>query len=70
MADDGVTLEFLAPQQVQIIKELADQRADMTVLLAIVKRMDATMAGLTAEVRALHGQIARFRHRLDQLEGT
>ena len=72
---DPVTLEFLAQQQVQILSDLAhlraeraDMRADMTVLLAIVQRLDATVAGCTTEVRALHGQIARFRNRLDQME--
>ena len=69
-----MTLEFLAQQQVRILSDLAhlcaeraDMRADMTVLLAIVQRLDATVGGLTTEVRALHGQIARFRNRLDQM---
>jgi len=62
-----VTLDFLAPQQARIIKEMADMRADMTVLLAIVQRLDATATGLIGEVRALHGQIRRFRHQLDQI---
>ena len=43
-------------------------RADMTVLLAIVQGLDATVGGLTTEVQALHGQTARFRTRLDQME--
>ena len=70
---DPVTLEFLAQQQARILSELADlrsERADMTVLLAIVQRLDATVGGLTTEVRALHGQIARFRNRLDQMEDS
>lgn len=67
-APQPVTLEFLAQQQARIINELADQRADMGVLLAIVQRMDGTMNGLLGEVRALHGQIGRFRHRLDQID--
>jgi len=60
-------LGFIAQQQARILGELADVRADMTVLLAIVQRLDATIGGLTTEVRALHGQIGRFRHRLDQM---
>ena len=67
MSDRVVTLEVLAQQQGRIISELADQRADMAVLLAIAQRTDATVAGLVAEVRALHGQIGRFRFRLDEL---
>jgi predicted nucleic acid-binding Zn-ribbon protein len=72
---DPATWELLAQQQARILSELgsaraerADMRADMTVLLAIVQRLDATVSGLTTEVRALHGQIARFRNRLDQME--
>ena len=65
---DAVTLAFLAQQQAKVINELADQRADMAVLLAIVQRMDGTMHGLLGEVRALHGQIGRFGHRLRELE--
>lgn len=68
MSDEPITLEFLARQQNKILGELADQRADMAVLLALTQRLDATMGGLTGEVRALHGQISRFRHRLDEME--
>lgn len=63
-----VTLEFIAAQQARVINELADMRADMTVLLAITQRLDQTVGGLTGEVRALHGQIGRFRHRLDEMQ--
>lgn len=57
MSGNPVTLEFLAQQQAKLLNEMADQRADMAVLLAITQRLDATVQGLTAEVRALHGQI-------------
>lgn len=50
-SEQTVTLAFLAQQQAKIIGELADQRADMAVLLAIVQRMDGTMHGLLGEVR-------------------
>jgi hypothetical protein len=65
---ETVTPEFLAGQQARILDELANMRADHTVLLAIVQRMDATMGGLLGEVRALHGQIGRFGHRVERLE--
>lgn len=63
-----INLDFLVQQQSKIIAELADMRADMTVLLAIVQRLDASVQGLTTEVRALHGQISRFAIRLQRLE--
>jgi ABC-type transporter Mla subunit MlaD len=64
---ESVTLAFLE-QQAKVINELADQRADLAVLLAMVQRMDGTLHGLLDEVRALHGQIGRFSHRLRELE--
>jgi len=70
-----VSLDFLAEQQARILSELADMRAertnerpDMTVLLAIVQRLDATVGGLTNEVRALHGQIGRLANRVQRIE--
>lgn len=72
-----INLEFLAEQQARILGELADaraeranDRADMTVLVAIVQRLDASVQGLTNEVRALHGQIGRFANRLQRIEET
>ena len=69
------TLEFLAQQQTQILPDLADarseranDRADNLVLLAIVQRLDASVQGLTNEVRAMHGQISRFANRLQRIE--
>ena len=70
MSESPATLDFLAEQQARILAELANMRADHAVLLAIVQRMDATMGGLLGEVRALHGQIGRFAHRVERLEGA
>ena len=64
----AITLEFLGQQQAKLISDIADQRADMAVLLAITQRLDATGQGLLGEVRALHGQIGRCNHRLQQSE--
>lgn len=66
--ESGITLEFLAQHQRKPIGQMADQRADMAGLLALVQRMDATMHGLLREVLALHGQIGRFGYRLRQIE--
>jgi hypothetical protein len=43
MSGNPVTLEFLGAQQARIINEMADMRADMGVLLAIVQRLDVTL---------------------------
>ena len=63
-----VSLDFLGEQQARVLAELGDMRADMTVLLAIVQRLDASVQGLTNEVRALHGQVGRFALRLQRIE--
>lgn len=70
MSGEAVPLEFLASQQARILEEMANMRVDHAVLLAIVQRMDATMGGLLGEVRALHGEIGPFAHRVEHLEST
>lgn len=68
MTDVPVTLEFLAKQQIRILSEIGILRDDMTVLSAIVRRMDATIGGLLEEIRAVHAQYARMDHRVSRLE--
>lgn len=68
MSDRTATLESIANQQQRILDEMANFRADHAVLLAISQRIDATLGGLLNEVRALHGQIGRFGHRVEKLE--
>lgn len=53
---EKVTLASLARQQVRAQEDLGRMRDDMAVLLAIVQRMAATMAGFVNELRALHGK--------------
>jgi len=66
--DTPITLEFLAQQQGRILSEIGILRDDMMVLSAIVRRMDATMAGMLEEIRAVHAQHARLDHRVAQIE--
>ena len=61
-------IQFLAQQQERILNEFGDMRSDLHVLIALINRLDSTVGGLTGEVRALHGQIDRFRLRLQRLE--
>lgn len=51
---DTVDLTLIARQQRQLIEEMATLRDDMTVLIAIVQRLDGTMSGLVNEIRATH----------------
>jgi len=68
MSDAPITLDFLAQQQGRILSEIGILRDDMMVLSAIVRRMDATLAGTLEEIRAIHGQYARLEHRVTQTE--
>jgi septal ring factor EnvC (AmiA/AmiB activator) len=58
MSDDNVTLRILR----EIQRELADMRDDRTVTAAILNRLDANVASLSVEVRALRSQFDRFRN--------
>jgi hypothetical protein len=45
-----------------IQRELADMPDDRTVMIAILNRLDASVTGLNAEMRALRSQFDRFRN--------
>jgi|GEM_PF-1223641 hypothetical protein len=75
MADELVTLEFLAPQQQRLLEELSlirDEmgtiRDDMQVLTAMVMRLDGTVGLVLTELRAMHSQHARLANRVRRLE--
>ena len=65
---EKVTLEFLARQQARTQEDLGRMRDDMAVLLAIVQRMDATMAAFMNELRALPGKQDRQARALRAVE--
>lgn len=61
-------LNFLARQNERILTEIASVRDDITVLTAIVMRLDGSHAALLQETRATHTQIARMNDRVRKLE--
>ena len=61
-------LSFLARQNERILTELASLRDDMTVLTAIVLRLDGSQTNLLQEIRAMHSQISRMNDRIRKLE--
>jgi chromosome segregation ATPase len=63
-------LNFLARQNERILSEIASLRDDMTVLTAIVMRLDGSHGNLLQEIRATHTQIARMNDRIRKFEGT
>jgi hypothetical protein len=69
MSDDiPPDLSLIARQQRQILSELGTIRDDLAVLTAIAMRQDGTLAGLLAEVRAMHSQHSRLANRVRDLE--
>lgn len=68
MAVEPITLEFLARQQDRVLEELARTREDMALLVAMVQRLDGTVQGLVAEVRAEHARYNRLDRRVHTLE--
>jgi predicted nucleic acid-binding Zn-ribbon protein len=69
MTDDAkADLSLIARQQRQLLTEMNTLRDDMTVLTAIVQRLDGTLAGLVNEIRATHAQQSRMDRRVSDLE--
>ena len=79
MSDEPVTLEFFARQQQRLLdemrigfhavrEELASFRDDMTVLTAMVHRLDGTVGLVLTELRAMHSQHTRLANRVRRVE--
>jgi len=47
---------------------VATMRDDMGVMMAILQRLDGTVAGLVNEIRATHSQLSRMDRRVRELE--
>ena len=68
MADEPITLEFLARQQQRVLDEIGTMRDDMQVLTAMVMSLDGTVGLVLTELRAMHGQHQRLANRVRRLE--
>jgi hypothetical protein len=68
MSDNPVTLEFLARQQAKLLDEMASFRDDMTVMAAILARVEGSVSALITETRAMHSRHARLERRVTALE--
>ena len=68
MADEPITLEFLARQQQRMLDEMGSMRDDMQVLTAMVLRLDGTVGLVLKELRAMHSQHSRLANRVRRLE--
>jgi hypothetical protein len=54
----------------RLIAEVSSLRDDMSVMTAIVLRLDGSQSALLAELRATHSQIARMNDRIRKLEDS
>jgi ABC-type transporter Mla MlaB component len=68
MAD--VTLEFLGRQMERLLNDMATMKDDVTVLTAMVARIDSSHGALLTELRALHSKVSRIETRLTKLESA
>ena len=69
MSDDPQPdFSLIARQQRQLLAEMGVMRDDMSVMMAILQRLDGTVVGLVNEMRAVHGQHARLTKRVCDLE--
>jgi hypothetical protein len=75
MADELITLEFLARQQQRLLDEMSLMRGemgsfrdDMQVLTAMVMRLDGTVGLVLTELRAMHSQHDRLANRVRRIE--
>jgi len=68
MADEPITLEFLARQQQRVLDGMGSMRDDMQVLTAMVLRLDGTVGLVLTELRAMHSQHSRLANRVRHLE--
>jgi hypothetical protein len=75
MADEPITLEFLARQQQRLLDEMGSMRDEMgtmrddtQVLTAMVMRLDGTVGLVLTELRAMHRQHQRLASRVRRLE--
>ena len=67
--ETGADIGLIARQPRQMIEEMGTMRDDMAVMMAILQRLDGTVAGLVNEIRATHSQQSRIDRRVRELEG-
>jgi hypothetical protein len=66
--ESTISLELLARPQKQMLDELRMLRDDALVTQSIVLRLDGTVQGLVAEIRAEHSRYSRLDRRVRELE--
>ncbi len=68
MSESNPDFGLIVRQQRQLLTDMGTMRDDMGVMMAILMRLDGTVAGLVNEVRAIHSQHGRLANRVRTLE--
>ena len=71
MADETITLEFIARQLDRVTDRMGSLEDQMTVLTGICMRLETipgSLEGLATEVRGMYRMLDRVEHRLRKLE--
>jgi hypothetical protein len=63
-----IDLAYIGHSLERLVTEVATLRDDVTVLTAIVHRMDNSQGRILEELRAMHRQHGRLAHRVGKLE--
>jgi hypothetical protein len=66
--ESTISLELRARQQKQMLEELRMLRKHALVTQGIVLRLDGTVQGLVAEIRAEHSRYSRLDRRVREIE--
>lgn len=65
---EQIDLAFISRQLTRLANDMAGLKDDMTVVMARLDRIDATVQSLVIEVRAMHSRHDRLARRVDLLE--
>jgi outer membrane murein-binding lipoprotein Lpp len=65
-----IDLNFIAKRLDQLGADVANIRDDITVLIAMISRLEASVGAQVQESRATHSQMARFNDRLRKVENA
>jgi hypothetical protein len=68
VSDNPIDLTYIGGVLERLITDVASMRDDMTVLTAIVMRLDGSHTALLTELRAMHSQHNRLANRVTALE--
>jgi len=70
MADEKITLEFIARQMELLLDRMGTMEDQTTVLTGICMRLEGSFQGLIVEMRGMHRLVDRLERRIRKLEDS